>query len=767
MRAMRILLAALLFPAALHAGVVSNPNAGRGPSTVNFNVQPYELLERYTAAQGRMNDALKTVLQVPGGQRNFANTVLAMERAGAEFGEAITQLIFLAYVSPNAELQQAAQMVEEDAGKYSVALMSRQDLYQAVKEVADAKPALSVEDQRLLDGTMLGYKHAGMGLAESERAKLTGLQERLTVLETQFQGNLNKVFPGLELSLEDLKGLPEDYIQSLKKTDEGKYKVTLSYPDYIPFMKLAENGELRRQLQLKYKTRAAEENGPLLVEAINLRHSIAKTLGYPSYPHMALVGRTAQTPEKVWDFLTGLWSVVAGQGRREEEALLEQKRKTQPEAVKVESWETGYYADKLKKRLYGYDSEEVKKYFPVERVIDGTMKLYQDLFHVTFTEVKEPKEGERWHEDAKLYQITDTATGKEIGHFYMDLHPREGKYGHAAAFSLVKGRELESGDYRQAVSAMVANFPAPSPGKPALVPFGDVETFFHEFGHIMHQTLTTARHASQSGSSVARDFVEAPSQMLENFVWDRRVIDLISGHYEDPSKKLPEELFSKMKEARGFNQSIGYLGQLAYAMADMTLHAAVPVDTSALFNTVLRMVTGEVAQPGSRADASFGHLMGGYDAGYYGYLWSLVYAEDIFSVFAENGVISPETGLRYRRTILEKGSSQPEMDTLAEFLGRQPSEKAFMEGLAPPLTLEDRYWALRRIISERAKLFTEADEIDGLDVHLKNGKLWFRIVLWPESMENRTEADVIELVRKRIPEMKDLEVEFTWLGVGA
>lgn len=761
-----LLLLALLFPAALHAGVVRGPVSGRGPSTVNFNVKPYELLERYTGAQGRLEASLKAVLQVPAGQRTFANTVLALERVTAEYNEAIQHLIFMAYVSPDAAVKEAAQMVEEDAGKYGVALMSREDLYAAVKEVSDSGAELSLEDQRLVNTYMLGFKHAGMGLAPEERAKLTALKERLTSLESQFSNNLNEVFPGLELSREELAGLPEDYINGLDKTAEGKYKVSLSYPDFQPFMRYAESSELRRQLQLKYNTRAAETNGPLLVEALQKRREVAKTLGYDSYPHMAMVGRMAETPEKVWSFLTRLWPMLIGKGQQEDAALLEQKRKEQPEATTVETWEGGYYANKLRRAKYSYDPEEVKQYFPVEKVIDGTMKVYQQLLGVTFTEVKD---AETWHSDVKLFHVKDTASGKDIGWFYTDLHPREGKYGHAAAFTLIQGRELPDG-YRETVSAMVANFPKATPGKPALMPFGDVETYFHEFGHIMHQVLTTARHPSFAGSSVALDFVEAPSQMLENFVWDRRVIDLISGHYEDPSKKLPEDLFAKMKEAKGFNMASGYLGQLAYAMADQTLHAAVPLDTSALFNIMMQVVAGEAPQRGSKSDASFGHLMGGYGAGYYSYLWSEVYAQDIFSVFAENGVLSAETGMRYRKTILEKGSSQSEMQTLKEFLQREPSEKAFMDGIqgpAPKVSADDRYWTIKRSVAEALKRDAfEGAEIDYVDVHQDGEKLWIRLVLWPESMFNRTEKDVVDAVKAVLPDMGNAEVEFTWLGVG-
>lgn len=669
-----LLLAAVL---PLSAAVVRVAPQGRGPAAVNFDVTAAQLRQRYELAQGRMQAGLDAVLRIPASQRTFANTVAALEAADAALSEEIQHLVFLAYVSPDPEVQKAAQAVEEDAGKRSLAVWTREDLYEAVKTVADARPELPAEDARLLERLVRGFKNLGMGLPPEERRKLNALRERLTTLESQFSNNLNKVFPGLELTREQLAGLPDDYVAGLEKTADGKHKVTLSYPDYLPFMKYAKDSELRRQLQLKYNTRAADENGPLLVEALQLRREVARTLGYESYPHMALADRMAGTPEKVWAFLQRLWPMVAQKGRAEMDDLLAEKRREQPEAARLEPWELGYYANKLKQARYGFDPEEVKKYFPVDRVVDGTLQVYQELLGVTFTQVDE----KTYHPDVKLFAVSDTRTGEPIGHFYLDLYPREGKYGHAAAFTLVQGRRLPDGSYRETVSAMVANFPKATPGKPALLPHDDVETFFHEFGHIMHQVLTKAKYATFAGSSVALDFVEAPSQMLENFAWDRRVLDRISGHYEDPSRKLPDELFARMSAAKSFNNAISNLTQIAYAMADMSLHAAVPLDTSALFNMFMELVAMNPPQKGAKPEASFGHLMGGYGAGYYSYLWSQVYAYDIFSVFAAAGVLSPEVGLRYRRTILEKGGSQPEMDTLREFLQREPSEKPFLDQL--------------------------------------------------------------------------------------
>ncbi len=674
-----LLSAALFAPLSLHSAVLGVPvsRGGQlpGGSGLNFKLSGPQVLDGYIQARAQMQASLQGILAVPADQRDFANTIKAFETASAVFGEQVNALVFLAYVSPDAEVQAAAQMVEEDAGKDNVALMSREDLYAAVTAAAAKNEALIGEDAKLRDSTMRAFKSSGLELPAPKREQLRQMQERLSALQTKFSGNVNAFRDGMNLSLEDLAGLPQDYIAGLPRTEDGKYRVTLSYPDYLPFMKYAESGALRQQLQLKYNNRAVEKNLPILAEALKLRGESAKLLGYESYPAMAIEGRMAENPGKVWAFLNKLWPILRGQGDSDLKALLEVKRQKEPSAQRVESWETSYLGDKLRKQRYDLDSEEVKKYFPVDRVVEGTMKVYQRVLGVDFKELPP----DAWHKDVRLFEIADKASGRRIGHFYLDLFPREGKYGHAAAFTIVQGRELEGGDYRETVSAMVANFPKASGDAPALLPHSDVETFFHEFGHLMHQTLTKARYASFAGSSVAMDFVEAPSQMLENFVWQKEVLDEISGHYQDPSRKLPDALFQKMLAAKNFNNGLHYLGQLAYAMIDMVFHTAVPAETSTIFNQMMEIIGLVPVQPGSHSEASFGHLMGGYGAGYYSYLWSEVFADDIFSRFAKEGVFNPEVGMAWRKEVLEKGSSRPEMESLKAFLGREPSEEAFLK----------------------------------------------------------------------------------------
>lgn len=664
--------------AAQVVGQTTSAVPGGAPSVpaLRFDLSRPEMRTAYREASATLDGALAGIVAAPIPQANFANTVLAQEKAVGDYTRAMVPLVFNAHVSPDKGVRLTAQAIEKVMNRRFVELAQREDLFKRVEAAAAKGEALDVPDQKLLDKTLRDYRDSGLGLAPEQRVRLKAVQTKLNDLSARFEININESKDWLEVDDAGLEGLPVDYKASLEKTPEGKYKIGLDYPTYVPFMRYAKNGELRRALNHKYENRAMPENLPILKEGLELRRELAQLLGYKDYPTMALKDRMAKTPQRVADFLSRLTDKVRERAKAEMSAVLEVKRRDDPAATEVGDHERGYYSRILKEEKYSYDAEEVRQYFPVDRVVAGVLNVYQRMLGVTFREVKG---GPVWHPDVRLFEIVDSKTGKLIGHFYLDLYPREGKYTHAAAFPLLMGRAIPGG-YDQTAAAMVANFPKAIPGKPALLPHGEVETFFHEFGHLMHGTLTQARHMSFSGTSVALDFVEAPSQMLENFAWEPEVIAEISGRW-DTGAKLPEDLLKKMTAARRFNEGVSTLQQIAYASADMALHALVPADPSAEFNRILAEITGMPQAPGGNAVASFGHLMGGYGAGYYSYLWSLVFAEDIFSAFKAEGPLNPAVGARYRKEILETGSQRAEAESLKAFLGREPSEDAFMKSL--------------------------------------------------------------------------------------
>ncbi len=647
-----------------------------GPE-LSFFLSPQEMLGQYQEAETRYQTQIQKIISTPQDQINFENTAKALEEASADYSDKIQPLIFLSQVSPNPQIRQAAEQIEEKAQKFG-AHVDYEALYKVLSLCAQKKENLDDKDAFLLKNGLETLQSRGVGLPADKREKLTKIEERLGQIAMEFQRNINDSNDFIAVSREELKGLPQDYVNGLQKDANGKHIVTLKYPDYVPFMQQAENSKLRKELEFKYNNRAAEKNIPLLQETLKLRDESAKIKGYPSYAEMALEDRMAEKPENVWNFLNGLLPLLRSKGDAELKELLKIKKKDFPEAQETHSWEKAYYLNKWHQSQNRLDEGSLKEYFPVNQVVEGTLKSYQQILGLRFSEIQNP---DVWHKDVRAFEIRDAKTNERIGHFYLDLYPRTGKFGHAAAFPLINGRELKNG-YKNPVAAMVANLSPPRSDRPALLNFDEVETFFHEFGHLMHQTLTKARYASFAGSNVALDFVEAPSQMMERFVWEPEVLKNISGHYRDPSKKLPSAFLKQMRQSKKLGQSLAYLRQLAFALADLTVHATVPGDVNTIFNQIMGSIGLFPPQENTHFAASFGHLLGGYGAGYYSYLWSEVFANDMFSRFKKEGVLNPAVGMDYRKKILEQGSERPEMESMKDFLGREPSNKAFNEKLS-------------------------------------------------------------------------------------
>ncbi|HAM35784.1 MAG TPA: hypothetical protein DEB40_06400 [Elusimicrobia bacterium] len=647
------------------APVLSYPTAFRGMSAA------------YKAAEARYLSSIDAVLSIPRSERTFSNTAQALAHADAAFSEATTGPSFMTAVSPDKRVRRMAEAIDRRMSGLGIRLADRQDIYEAYKDVAAKGEPLTGEDKRLLEKTLLGYQRRGMGLSQQQRDKLNAIRKRLSDLAQAFEKNLREVDDGIEVEPSRLEGLPQAYIDGLPRTADGKVKIGLDYPSYRPFMELAKDSSLRRELHIKFDNRAAEKNLPILTEVLALRKEMSGMLGYQSFAHYAIEERMAKTPERVAAFLQRIKDLLAGPAKAEEERLLSEMRREEPSAASVPNWDRGYYAGKLQKRLYDLDNEEVRQYFPVDQVVAGTMEVYQNLLGLRFEEVA----AQAWSPDVRLFEISDAPTGRRIGHFFLDLYPRPGKYQHMAAFPLISGRELPDGSYRQPVSAMVGNFTKATGNQPSLLLHSEVETFFHEFGHLMHQTLTQARYEEFSGSRVARDFVETLSQMAENFVWQPAVLDKLSGHWQDPSRKLPPELLAKMLSARNFNMAMFELRQIGLASLDLAYHTlAGTIDPMAVYERVWAELGLPAPTPGTHFPAAFGHLMG-YAAGYYGYLWSRVYAQDIFARFEREGIDNPAVGMSYRREFLETGSSREEELSLRAFLGREPNEEAFLRYL--------------------------------------------------------------------------------------
>lgn len=606
-----------------------------------------------------------------------AKSAFDIDNILADFFDVMSPLTFMGNVHTDKAIRKEASACEEKQGQVIVDVMTRRDLYAVVLATATENE----EQKRLVSEMRREFERNGLALDDQKLIALVNLKKQLATLETQFKDNLNNDTSTVEFSAEELAGVSETFLARLKKTPDGKFIVTTTSADYVHVTENAKNPATRLAILTKYENRAADENTELLKKAVILRLSMGQLLGFPHWAEARIDGRMAKNSANVMSLLLDLKAKLRPRLESDLKVLLEAKKQMEdPAATHILAQDVRYFANQVKKRDYAVDDEVIREYFPKDTVMAGLFQVYSTLLNVEFEAVTDAKV---WHPDVKLYAVRDRSADKSIlAYFYADLFPRAGKFGHAAASPLISGRYLSNSKYSQPVAAIMTNFTPPSKDKPSLLTHDEVETLFHEFGHIMHMILTTVPYAYLSGASVAQDYVEAPSQMLENWAWDKEILNLISGHYLDVSKKLPNSLVEKMIASKNFNTGYFYSRQLSLGLFDMGLHMDnVPVDVNDFFRKSHREVMGFDTAPGTHFAATFGHLMGGYDAGYYGYLWSEVFAADMFTAFQKEGLLNEKTGARYRQTILESGNRIDPLVLITNFLGREPNNEAFLKKL--------------------------------------------------------------------------------------
>ncbi len=644
-------------------------------SKLNFMPSPEEINSAFDRGKAKADLAVGEILRVSPSERTFSTIIEPFEKALSDLDDVLRPLGFLYHVSVDKKVREAAQKMEEEYSKYCIDLFAVEELYEAIAGIKD-KDSLVGEDKKLFKSLMRSFKLNGMGLPKDKRTRLVELNKKLSELELEFHKNIAEHNDWLEVEKEQLKGLPEDFVKNLEVTKEGKYKIALDYPTYFGFMRNASDAEAREKLHFKFGTVAAEENSKLLRELIDIRAETANLLGYETSAHMIVEELMAKSPEKIESFLRRLESKLKEKGKKELDILLEYKKKDDPNATKLASWEIAYYVTKMKKDRFNLDTEKVKEYFPLNKVLTGTFKLYESILGIKIKELQSQKS---WHDEVRAFSVSDSFSGEVQGHFYLDLFPREGKFTHAAVMRVLDGKKLEDGSHQKPVAAMVCNFTKPVKDKPSLLTHGEVETFFHEFGHVMHDLLNKSKRSSFTATSgVSRDFVEAPSQMLENWMWKKEALDIVSSHYKT-GEKLPEETFKSLVELKKFC-GIGYLHQLFLAIYDQILHTK-GGDPNKLWKELEPSISLVQTQEGTSYEARFGHIGGGYEARYYGYLWSEVYAADMFSRFEKEGILNPKVGMDYRKFILEPAIIYEEEEYVSKFLGRKPNEEAFLRSM--------------------------------------------------------------------------------------
>jgi thimet oligopeptidase len=651
-------------------------------SPLDWESTPDQITNDADTALASANRELDAIGKLTASQLTFDNTIRALDDVGFELGKVHHQLDIIEQAHPDPKMRSAAVEAIQKLNEFDVGIDYRDDVYHSVRAYAETKPQLKAVEQRLLDFTLRDYKRAGLTLDATKRSQVESLRKQIAFWDTHFSVNSNNASAKLTFSKDDLEGVPEAFLAQIK-TGEDQYTVDANVaPQFTTVASNCVKEDTRKKLQIARDTRAKDKNLPIAARVISLRAQLATLLGYQSWADYQIETRMAKSGANALDFLEKLKSGL--QPKYDEEMAEFKKIKagfagsTTPD---INLWDWNFVSSQLAKQKYSIDEEALRVYFPMDRVLQGMFAVYERIFGIKIEPLEPPT---KYVDDLKLYAIIDSATSQPLGLLYMDLYPRPGKYNHFATFSGIDGKLLANGKYQRPTAELICNFPAPSPNAPSLLDHQEVTTIFHEFGHAMHAILTTVDYASFSGLSVPQDFVEAPSQMLEYFTWDKKVLDSFAADYRDPGKKIPAEILAKLKEADLATKASWYRRQLSFAIMDLKLHMPLTADQKTNLNGYANSILDEVFLPSDSSSAmlaSFGHIFDGYDAGYYGYAWADAIAADMASVFqkAPDGFLDPTVGRRLRDEVYAVGNSRDVSDSVEHFLGRKQSVQPFLK----------------------------------------------------------------------------------------
>ena len=617
----------------------------------------------------------------------FENTIVALDRSGAQLDRISSIFFNLNSAETSTEIQAIAQEISPWLSAFKNDIILHQPLFERVKAVVDQKLDLDSESQMLLEKQYKSFTRNGALLDSDKQKKLRSIDEQLSKLSLEFGQHVLADSNAYELLIEneeDLEGLPEGFIEMAKAAADEKelngWLITLSYPSYVPFMKFSKKRALREKLYRAFSARGFQDNEnnntKIIQSIVKLRYDRAQLLGYESHAHYILEERMAESPKKVFEFLEQLSIKAKPAAEREFKSLSEYAAKDGID--QLQKWDAAYYSEKLKKEKFELDDEVLKPYFELDRVIDGVFKVAQKLYGLEF---KANNQVEVYHPEVKTYDVIDDH-GKEVALFYADFHPRAGKRDGAWMTSYKSQYKTKSENIRPHVS-IVCNFTKPTASKPSLLTFNEVTTLFHEFGHALHGMLANTQYKSLSGTSVSWDFVELPSQILENWCYEKEALELFAKHYQS-DELIPLTLVKKIKEASNFMEGLATMRQLSFGLLDMKWHSTNPNELPTSIEEVEASVF-ELTDLYPQVDKScmstaFSHIFqGGYSAGYYSYKWAEVLDADAFAFFKEKGIFDKEVASLFKEQILSKGGTAKPMELYRNFRGKEPSIEALLK----------------------------------------------------------------------------------------
>ena len=618
---------------------------------------------------------------------SFKNTIEALEFSGQELDRISSIFFNLNAAETNDEIQKIAQEVSPLLSEFGNDITLNEDLFKRIKSVYNSKPKnLNEEQKTLLDKRYKSFSRNGANLPEDKKEQLRAIDKELSKLKLKFGENVlaetNK-FEMLITDENDLSGLPDGAKEAAKQLAESKNKegwlITLDYPSYIPFMTYAENRELRKKLSLAFGSKAFKndelDNQDIVIKIANLRFKRAQLLGYKTHAHFVLEERMAKTPEKVESFLNELLE-KAKPAAEHEFANLENFAKDLDKIDKLQKWDSAYYSEKLKQKLFDLDDEKLKPYFKLENVINGAFTVANKLFDLNFEEIDAI---DKYHDDVLTYKVTDSK-GDLVSVFYADFFPRPGKR-NGAWMTSYKPQYLQNGKEERPHVSIVCNFTKPTKSKPSLLTFNEVTTLFHEFGHALHGMLANTTYPSLSGTSVYWDFVELPSQVMENWCYEKEALELFARHYEN-NEVIPMDLVNKIKKSSTFHEGMQTLRQISFGLLDMSWHGQNP---SKIANVKAQEVKAfgdtqlypDVAE--NCMSTAFAHIFqGGYSSGYYSYKWAEVLDADAFEYFKEEGIFNKTVANKFKKHVLSQGGTEDPMLLYKRFRGQEPKPEALL-----------------------------------------------------------------------------------------
>lgn len=620
---------------------------------------------------------------------DFNNTIIALETCSEELERMMSLFSNLEVAHASEEHRALAKDIYPKLSSFHSDLSLDPELFKRVKEVYDQRAQwnLTSEQNRLLEKTYLGFVRNGALLAPAEKEKLRTIDQELSVLAPQFSENVLRATNAFEIILsapKDVEGLPEGALEAAQmaaeaKGQKGKWLFNLHAPSFIPVVTFAKNRALREKMWKAYTSRSFNDsfdNQEIIKKLVQLKYQRAQLLGFKTHADYVLAERMAKDTTTVKDFLQKLLKASKKAAQKDLEEV--QNFALKMDGIKdFQSWDFAYYSEKLKEQKYSFNEESLRPYFQLENVVQGVFEHARRLYNIVFTEKTAV---ETYHPDVKVYEVKEEKTGKYVGLFYTDFFPRETKKG-GAWMTNYREQGLMFGEVRRPHVSIVCNFTKPTTTKPSLLSYDEVQTLFHEFGHALHGMLSQCNYRSVAGTNVYWDFVELPSQIMENWVTEKEGLDVFAKHYEDGTL-IPADLVQKIKDSQKFQAGWQSLRQLQFAMMDMAWHTTDPntitdVDQFELLATTETRLLPKVQ--GTNSSCSFSHIFaGGYSAGYYSYKWAEVLDADAFEYFKEKGLFNPEVSKKFKEAILSRGGSEHPMELYKKFRGREPDPLALL-----------------------------------------------------------------------------------------